>query len=126
MDRRIISVFIENGADLMASGPCKQVADVTEVLDWAAAIRQVRSNKEDEGVGLCAGAYMGGIRPAIMIQMHSIWRGREPFGNIDPVLQNPIANADQLSRLSGRSCGLSGRNGPAKTSYLYQRPDQRP
>jgi sulfopyruvate decarboxylase subunit alpha len=70
MDRRVIGVLVENGADLMASGRCKQVADVTEVLDWAAAIRQLRSNKEDEGMGLCADAYIGGIGPAIMMQMH--------------------------------------------------------
>ena len=36
-------------------------------LHFAAGVSDVR-HKEDEGMGLCAGAYMGGARPAIFMQ----------------------------------------------------------
>jgi len=68
MDRRIIGDFVENGVDFVTSVPCKQLAGVIEVLDQTPAITHVPSNKEDEGMGLCAGAYMGGMRPAIFMQ----------------------------------------------------------
>jgi len=68
MDRRIIGNFVENGVDFITSVPCKQLAGVIEVLDQTQEIKHVPSNKEDEGMGLCAGAYMGGMRPAIMMQ----------------------------------------------------------
>lgn len=68
MDRRIIQDFLDGGMDFVTSVPCKQLAGVIEVLDQTPAITHVPSNKEDEGMGLCAGAYMGGMRPAIFMQ----------------------------------------------------------
>ena len=68
MDKRIIQDFLDNGVDFVTSVPCKQLAGVIEVLDQTPAITHVPSNKEDEGMGLCAGAYMGGMRPAIFMQ----------------------------------------------------------
>ncbi|RME15165.1 MAG: sulfopyruvate decarboxylase subunit alpha [Alphaproteobacteria bacterium] len=68
MDRRIIGDFVANGVDFVTSVPCKQLAGVIEVLDETSAIRHVPCNKEDEGMGLAAGAYMGGMRPSIFMQ----------------------------------------------------------
>ena len=48
--------------------PCKQLAGVIEELENRDDIMHVPSNKEDEGMGLCAGAWMGGKRPAIIMQ----------------------------------------------------------
>lgn len=68
IDRKIISDLVEDGVDFVTSVPCKQLAGAIEVLDQTPAIKHVPSNKEDEGMGLCAGAYMGGMRPAIFMQ----------------------------------------------------------
>ncbi len=68
MDKRIIDDFVDNGVDFVTSVPCKQLAGVIEVLERTPSIRHVPSNKEDEGMGLCAGAYMGGAKPAIFMQ----------------------------------------------------------
>lgn len=68
IDKRIIGDFAVNGVDFVTSVPCKQLAGVIEVLNATPSMRHVPSNKEDEGMGLCAGAYMGGARPAIFMQ----------------------------------------------------------
>ena len=68
LDKRIIGDFTAAGVDFVTSVPCKQLAGTIEVLDQTPAITHVPSNKEDEGMGLCAGAYMGGMRPAIFMQ----------------------------------------------------------
>ena len=52
--------------------PCKQLAGVIEELENRDDIMHVPSNKEDEGMGLCAGAFMGGKRPAIIMQNTAI------------------------------------------------------
>jgi len=52
--------------------PCKQIAGVIEAVDAAPGILHVPCNKEDEGMGLCAGAYMGGSRPCIIMQNTAI------------------------------------------------------
>ena len=68
IDHQIISDLIGNQIDFVTSVPCKQLAGVIEVLEQADDILHVPSNKEDEGMGLCAGAYMGGMRPCIVMQ----------------------------------------------------------
>ena len=52
----------------MTSVPCKQLAGVIELVEESDRILHVPSNKEDEGMGLCAGAFMGGMRPCIIMQ----------------------------------------------------------
>jgi sulfopyruvate decarboxylase subunit alpha len=48
--------------------PCKQLAGVIDQIERSPDIQHVPCNKEDEGMGLCAGAFMGGKRPAIVMQ----------------------------------------------------------
>jgi sulfopyruvate decarboxylase subunit alpha len=52
--------------------PCKQLAGVIEYVENNDSVMHVPSNKEDEGMGLCAGAYMGGKRPCIIMQNTAI------------------------------------------------------
>ena len=59
IDQKIVDDLIANQISFATSVPCKQLAGVLEVLDETPEIQHVPSNKEDEGMGLCAGAYMG-------------------------------------------------------------------
>jgi len=68
IDERIIGNLVSAGIDFVTSVPCKQLAGVIELLEKNPQIAHVPSNKEDEGMGLCAGAYLGGQRPAIVMQ----------------------------------------------------------
>jgi len=68
LDRRIVGDLIGAGVDFVTSVPCKQLAGVIEVLAKTPDILHVPSNKEDEGMGLCAGANMGGKTPCIIMQ----------------------------------------------------------
>jgi len=68
IDRKIVDDLVAAKIGFITSVPCKQLAGVLEVLETEPAIRHVPCNKEDEGMGLCAGAYMGGSRAAIIMQ----------------------------------------------------------
>ena len=52
--------------------PCKQLAGVIAELEERTDVMHVPSNHENEGMGLCAGAFMGGKRPAIIMQNTAI------------------------------------------------------
>lgn len=65
---RIVGDLIKNKVEFVTSVPCKQLAGVIDMIDKAPDIHHVPCNKEDEGMGLCAGAYMGGKRAAIVMQ----------------------------------------------------------
>ncbi|MEC7207602.1 MAG: sulfopyruvate decarboxylase subunit alpha [Pseudomonadota bacterium] len=68
----IMDALKENGVDFVTTVPCKQLAGVIEKIDQAQDIYHIPANREDEGMGLCAGAHMGGKRPAIIMQNTAI------------------------------------------------------
>lgn len=68
----IMAALTENRVDFITTVPCKQLAGVIEKIEQSDDIIHVPSNREDEGMGLCAGAFMGGKRPAIIMQNTAI------------------------------------------------------
>ena len=72
LSQRIVEDLVRNEIGFVTTVPCKQLAGVIEAIDRHDAIHHVPSNKEDEGMGLCAGAYMGGKRPCIIMHNTAI------------------------------------------------------
>lgn len=64
----IVDDLVANGVGFVTTVPCKQLAGVIAELDSRPEVFHIPSNKEDEGMGLCAGAFMGGKRAAIIMQ----------------------------------------------------------
>ena len=67
-DRVIVECMRRNGIGFVTSVPCKQLAGVLDLVEACDDIRHVPANKEDEGMGLCAGAYLGGQQTCIIMQ----------------------------------------------------------
>ena len=68
LSSRIVDDLVNNEIGFVTTVPCKQLAGVIDAIEKNNRILHVPSNKEDEGMGLCAGAYMGGKRPCIIMQ----------------------------------------------------------
>jgi sulfopyruvate decarboxylase subunit alpha len=68
ISQKIVDGLIEHNVNFVTTVPCKQLAGVIEIIEKTPQIMHVPSNKEDEGMGLCAGAWMGGKRPCIIMQ----------------------------------------------------------
>jgi sulfopyruvate decarboxylase subunit alpha len=64
--------MIANRIEFVTTVPCKQLAGVIARIDQSDQIYHIPANKEDEGMGLCAGAFMGGKRAAIIMQNTAI------------------------------------------------------
>ncbi len=69
---RLVDDFVANKVEFITTVPCKQLGGVIEAVDKHDSIMHVPCNKEDEGIGLCAGAHMGGKRSAIIMQNTAI------------------------------------------------------
>jgi sulfopyruvate decarboxylase subunit alpha len=69
---KIVADLVANDVEFVTTVPCKQLAGVIDAVEAEKSIYHIPSNKEDEGMGLCAGAYMGGKRPAIIMQNTAI------------------------------------------------------
>ena len=72
IDKKIVDDLVANDISFVTTVPCKQLAGVIEEVENRDGIYHIPSNKEDEGMGLCAGAHMGGKRPAIIMQNTAI------------------------------------------------------
>ena len=72
IDKKIVADLVANDVSFVTTVPCKQLAGVIDEVESCPDIMHVPSNKEDEGMGLCAGAWMGGKRPCIIMQNTAI------------------------------------------------------
>lgn len=69
---KIVNDLVNNQVELVTTVPCKQLGGVIDKIDACESIYHIPSNKEDEGMGICAGAFMGGKRSAIIMQNTAI------------------------------------------------------
>ena len=57
-----------NGANFFTSVPCKLLGGFIKVLEEDNEIGYMPVNREEEGLGICAGAYLGGQVPVLVMQ----------------------------------------------------------
>ena len=65
---QILTALKEAGIDLVASVPDTHLLDLINLLYEDAEITHVPVGREEEGIGVCTGAYLGGKRTAMLMQ----------------------------------------------------------
>jgi len=65
---RIVENLKQAGIDLIAALPDAWLTDLIETIAADPAMTLVRVTREDEAVGICAGAYLGGRHAAVLAQ----------------------------------------------------------
>ncbi|MDO8869178.1 MAG: sulfopyruvate decarboxylase subunit alpha [Methanobacteriaceae archaeon] len=58
----------EAGINFIVSIPCVNLSKLLEMVEFDSEITHVPVTREEEGFGIAAGAYMGGMKPAILMQ----------------------------------------------------------
>lgn len=56
------------GIDFIVSLPCINLCNLLDLIDDDSEITHIPVTREEEGLGICAGAYMSGKRVAILMQ----------------------------------------------------------
>ena len=69
---KIVSDLVANNGGNFEGSFILYLAGVIDKIEASDKIYHIPANKEDEGIGLCAGAFMGGKRPAIIMQNTAI------------------------------------------------------
>lgn len=64
----LLHALKQNGANFFASVPCKLLTGFIKVLEEDRQIGYMPVNREEEGLGICAGAYLGGQVPVLVMQ----------------------------------------------------------
>jgi sulfopyruvate decarboxylase subunit alpha len=61
-------LLARHGIDLILTVPCKYIANLITDLEADARFEVVYPTREEEGLGIAAGAHLAGRRPALLIQ----------------------------------------------------------
>ncbi len=67
IDDEILSILLEEGINLICSVPCIMLAGIFKGLEKT-SITHIPVTREEEGVGVAAGAFLGGKKPALLMQ----------------------------------------------------------
>ncbi len=87
------------GIDFAASVPCVNLQWLLDLLGGDPEIIHLPATREEEGVGLCAGAWMGGRRPALLMQNSGLGNSINALASLDFLYRIPL-----LMIVSHRGC----------------------
>ncbi|MFX1304673.1 MAG: sulfopyruvate decarboxylase subunit alpha [Promethearchaeota archaeon] len=68
VDLELYKSIKNSGINLILSVPCIMLKGLLEVIEEKKEIHHIPVTREEEGVGIAAGAYLGGKIPAILMQ----------------------------------------------------------
>lgn len=95
----VYSGLKSSGIDFVASVPCINLQYLLKLIDADPEIVHVPVTREEEGVGLCAGAWMGGKRPALLMQNSGLGNSINALASLDFLYGIPL-----LMIISHRGC----------------------
>ncbi|WP_232840858.1 sulfopyruvate decarboxylase subunit alpha [Methanothrix thermoacetophila] len=78
------------GIDLVASVPCVNLQELLCLLSSDPDIIHIPVTREEEGIGVCAGAYMGGMSPAIAMQNSGLGNSINALASLDMLYGIPL------------------------------------
>ena len=94
-----------NGFDFFTGVPCSLLSGLIAQLETDREVGYIPSVREDAGVGLCAGAYMGGKQPVLLMQNSGFGYSLNAFTSLNLIYKIPV-----LVIMSWRGCG--GKDAP--------------
>lgn len=69
-EERVLGMMGDEGIDLVATLPCDRTKNLLSLV--ANDFQEIRLTREENGVGICAGAYLAGAMPMMIIQSTGI------------------------------------------------------
>jgi sulfopyruvate decarboxylase subunit alpha len=95
------------GIDFATSVPCVNLQELLNLVGRDPDIIHVPVTREEEGVGLCAGAWMGGRRPALLMQNSGLGNCINALASLDFLYGIPLLMV--ISHRGGRGEPIVGQ-----------------
>lgn len=86
----IFDELISFGVDFAVSVPSSLFKNLLKMLDVEPRILHVPVTREEEGVGVAAGAYLGGKTPALIIQNSGLGNSINSLASLNKVFKIPL------------------------------------
>lgn len=78
------------GIDFIVSVPCVNLGKILEIIDEDEEISHVPVTREEEGIGICVGAYFGGKKTAILMQNSGLGNCVNALGSLYQLYSLPL------------------------------------
>ena len=78
------------GIDFVVSVPCVNLTRILNMIDDDDEIIHIPVTREEEGIGICAGAYMGGRRTAILMQNSGLGNSINALKSLTELYEFPL------------------------------------
>ena len=78
------------GINFIVSVPCVNLGKILEIIDEDEDIIHVPVTREEEGLGVCAGAYFGGKKTAILMQNSGLGNCVNALGSLYQLYSLPL------------------------------------
>lgn len=78
------------GIDFVASVPCVKFGPLLDMIIADPDIKHVPVTREEEGIGICAGSFMGGKRPALLMQNSGLGNCINALVSLDLLYEIPV------------------------------------
>jgi sulfopyruvate decarboxylase subunit alpha len=78
------------GINFVTSVPCINLQELLALVGDDSEIIHVPVTREEEGVGICAGAWMGGLRPALLMQNSGLGNSINALASLDMLYGIPL------------------------------------
>ena len=89
IDERIVRLIRGAGADFACSVPDAMLAGILEVIEES-GIDHVPVTREEEGIGICAGASLGGRKPVLLMQNSGLGNSINGLASLTLLYQMPL------------------------------------
>jgi sulfopyruvate decarboxylase alpha subunit len=90
VETEIISFLKENGFDFGVTFPSSKLKNLLEMIEGDDEIFTVPVTREEEGVGVCAGAYLAGKKPFMLIQSSGLGNSFNAIASLLKTYRIPI------------------------------------
>ena len=86
----IFNALKDVGIDFIVSVPCVNLSRLLDMIDEDDEIIHIPVTREEEGIGICAGAYLGGKKPAILMQNSGLGNSINALKSLTELYEFPL------------------------------------
>jgi sulfopyruvate decarboxylase subunit alpha len=86
----VYNALKKTGINFVVSLPCVNLGKIMEMVDCDTDIIHVPVTREEEGFGICAGAFLGGKNPAILMQNSGLGNSVNALASLFELYKIPV------------------------------------
>jgi len=87
-EEEVIAIMTKEGIDLAATLPCDRIKNLLPLV--SENFPEIRLTREENGVGICAGAYLAGGRPMMLIQSTGLGNMINALESLNVICKIPL------------------------------------